>query len=146
MEWTEPTTEEEPQRRHRGQRPTHSPSWKSYKDTNYTRAMIHTTQRPCAHGLCARVQTNFEHLDLRAMFTWCPPPSVALTVLPFLLLQGSLSPNRRDSMETCHIGSNVPSSPSLCIMSGCGFLYLFPSAGGMMDSPVMAEQGTNLPL
>lgn len=75
-----------------------------------------------------------------------PSSSVALTVLPFLLLQGSLSPDRRDLMETCHIGSNVPSSPSLCIMSGCGFLYLFPSAGGMTDSPVMAEQGTDVQL
>jgi hypothetical protein len=31
-------------------------------------------------------------------------------------------------METSHLGQSVPRFLTLCIISGCGSLYLFPSA------------------
>jgi hypothetical protein len=43
---------------------------------------------------------------------------------------GFLNPEGRDLMKTFYLGQSVPRSFSLCVMSGCGSLYLFPSAAG----------------
>ena len=47
-----------------------------------------------------------------------------------LLLQDSLSSERRDLMEVFYLGPNVPRSLILCVISDCGSLYLLPSAAG----------------
>ena len=46
------------------------------------------------------------------------------------LSQSTLTPNRRDLMETALLELNIPSSFTLIIMSGCGSLYLFSSSTG----------------
>lgn len=48
-------------------------------------------------------------------------------------------------METFHIEKCAPMSPSLCvcIMSGCVFLYLFPSTSGEFSLRIV-EQGSDL--
>jgi hypothetical protein len=43
------------------------------------------------------------------------------------LLWGSLSAEGRNLMETSHLRLSVARSPTLCIMSGSGSLYMFPS-------------------
>ena len=64
-------------------------------------------------------------LSQRALFSWCLPPPLALTLLLPPLLQGFLSPVVRDLMETSHLGLSVQKSlilysllhysiPSLC--------------------------------
>lgn len=50
-------------------------------------------------------------------------------------------------METCYTGLNVPSFLSLCMMCGCGFSIFVPICCWRNDdSPMMAEQGTDLQL
>lgn len=43
---------------------------------------------------------------------------------------GPLSPEKRDLMATSCSGLSVPRSLTLCRLSGCGSLYLFPSTAG----------------
>ena len=62
------------------------------------------------------------------LFTWCPPSTQALTLFLTPLSQDSLSRKGRELMETPHLGLSVPGYLTPCIISGYGFLYLFPSA------------------
>lgn len=59
-------------------------------------------------------------------------PSCSYTLSPFL--QGSLSLEERDLMETSCLGPSVPRSLTLCIMSDCGSLYLSTSVAGVSFS------------
>jgi hypothetical protein len=72
------------------------------------------------------VQRNFDLQDL--VFMVSSSPSSYSTTLP--PLQGSLSPQGSDLIETSHLGLSVPRSFTFCVTSGCGSLHLFPSAAG----------------
>ena len=67
-------------------------------------------------------------VDLEGPGSLLPPFTLALITFLLPLLQTSLNPKEKDLMETFLLGLSVPWSLSLCIMSGCGCLYLFPSA------------------
>ena len=77
---------------------------------------------------------SFAHVDLEGLVFWCPPSPLALIFFPPPLLQGSLSPEGRDLVETSllelFISSRVFQDLFLCVMSGCGSGYLLPSAAG----------------
>lgn len=64
---------------------------------------------------------------------------MALMLFLPILLKKSLNGDRRDLMETSHIGLSVPRSHRLCTLSGWGSLYLLPSIVGKA-SLMMAEQ------
>jgi hypothetical protein len=64
-------------------------------------------------------------LIYRALFLWCPA-----SPLPPSLLQGSLNPEKRNLMEIPCLVLNVPRNLTLCIMSACGFMYVFLAAAG----------------
>lgn len=50
------------------------------------------------------------------------PLALVLSLPP--ILQGSLTPARRELMDPSHIELSVPRSLILCVVSGCGSLYL----------------------
>lgn len=84
------------------------------------------------HAGPTHVATDFEFicvlilLCLEGFFLpCCPPYALTLTVFPFPLLQGSLSCEGRDLMETCHLGLSVPGTFTLFTLSNCGSLYFF---------------------
>ena len=51
--------------------------------------------------------------DSEGLFLQCLPPRLALTLFLPTLLEGSLSPEGRDLMETSHLGLRVPRSLTL---------------------------------
>lgn len=60
-------------------------------------------------------------------------------ILP--LLQGFLSIERRDLIETSHLGQSIPRSLTLHIISGRGSLYLFPfDARGILSDDMMMNK------
>lgn len=60
-------------------------------------------------------------LCLYTQLSWCLPiPLTPITFLPFL--QGFLNPERRDLLETPHLGLRIQGL-SLCTLSSCGSLY-----------------------
>ena len=64
----------------------------------------------------------------KTLFPWYPPYPLTFTLFLASLPQNSLSPKGRELMETCHLGLSVPESLILCLTSGSGSPYLFPSA------------------
>ena len=97
-------------------------SWVPYRTDVY---------RPYAY--CLRLH-EFIHpgapilMIMRALLPWCPLSTLALTHFLPSLLQGSLTSSQSDCMETSHLGLSVLRLLTHCSWSGCGFLYLFPSA------------------
>lgn len=85
--------------------------------------------RPCACrlNLCRYIKALIL-LILRTLFSWCPSSPLPLSFFPPPLPQGSLSPEGRDWMEISYLGPSLQRCVILCIMSGCGCLYLFPLA------------------
>jgi hypothetical protein len=68
------------------------------------------------------------HVDLGALFSWCPPSPLTLILFLSPFLWGSTSPEGKNLMETSYLWPSVLRSLTLYIMSGCHSLYLFPSA------------------
>jgi hypothetical protein len=68
----------------------------------------------------------FAHVYLEGLVFFLVPPSILdpILFLP-LLMQGSLSSEGRDLIETSHLGLNIPKG-----VSCCGSLYLFPFPAG----------------
>lgn len=65
---------------------------------------------------------------------WGPLSPLALTALLLPFLQGSLSPKRRDLMDTSHLRRSFSRSFTLCTLSHCRSLYLFASPTGRSSS------------
>jgi hypothetical protein len=96
----------------------------------------------CAHPTSPLLSVADFHFFLRAI--WPSLLSLPSFVHSFCLLpQGSLSPEERDLLETSYLGPSVLRPLTLCVMSGCGSLYLFPSTSGEA-SLMMAVSGTDL--
>ena len=58
-------------------------------------------------------------LTQRTLFSWCPPPLLALKLLLPPLPKGFLSPEGRDLVKTSYLGLRAQRSLRLCILSGC---------------------------
>lgn len=74
------------------------------------------------------VHTCIDHADLEELVLLVPSVLSGSYTLLRPRPQGSLGPERRDLMETFYLELSIPRSLALCILSGCGSLYLFPSA------------------
>ena len=95
-------------------------------------ACVHLFQTPlCAdHAVPVYVAPVF--MISTHVFTVVFKGPFLLDVLhPFWLLpplpKGVLSSLERDLMEAFHVGESVPRLLTICILSGCGSLFLFPS-------------------
>jgi hypothetical protein len=73
---------------------------------------------------------SFTQTDLRVLFSLCPLCLLCLAFFIPSFLQGSLSPEERTLLETSHLGLVFSRFLTLCIMCGCGSLYLFLFATG----------------
>lgn len=122
------------QTRQKKQRPICSHNQKVHKNTK-VKAILYTkrTQYEPVQALCMlpqslRVHIYSEHVHKKALFSWCPPSLLLhsfqlLTFFLIPLLQGSLSPKRRDLMEIAHLELSIPRSFTLCNV----WLWLFVS-------------------
>lgn len=63
----------------------------------------------------------------KTLFLWC---LLSLTLFPSFLPQGSLRGERRELMEASHLRMSLPRVLTLCTLSNCGSLYLFPCLAG----------------
>ena len=79
---------------------------------------------PCRLCACCLSVCEFIRVQIlliqRAWFPSCPPSPLAFTFFLPPFLQGSLSPEGRDFMETSHLGLKILRSFIPCILSGCG--------------------------
>jgi hypothetical protein len=66
----------------------------------------------------------------KALSPWCPLTTPVFTLFLLPLPQWSLNPSVKKVMETSNLGPSIPGSLTLCMMSGRGSIYLFPSASG----------------
>ena len=53
---------------------------------------------------------SFDHVDSEGLDYWYPPTPLAFILFLHSLLQGFLSSERRDMMETSHLGMSIPKS------------------------------------
>lgn len=85
------------------------------------------------------------HVDLEASFPWCPPSSLALTLLLPPLLQGSLNAEGMDLMVASHLGLSVPRS--LTLYSVCLWVsYVYSPLLQEEEALMMTERGADLHL
>jgi hypothetical protein len=125
-----PTEGEEPKKRHK-KRLSHLHSQGSHKTLNwklntYTEGLVQTCLALCVLPQSLWVHISFAHVDVEALFVWCPPSALALT--PFFLLfllWGSLNSEGRDLMETFHLGLCSKISCSLRNVQAVGFYICF---------------------
>lgn len=95
-------------------------------------AIIYTQRTWCrlVLALCMLLQglwvhMNFDYADLEALFSWFPPSSLPPTLfLPPFPLGSSL---REGIWWRHHFSGYVFKDLTLCIISCCGSLFLFPS-------------------
>ena len=116
--------------RHRNQRPTHFHTHGCHKNTKQeaTENLYRFPQALCILPLSLWVHMRCSHVELEGLVSLVTP-SGSYTLSAYSA-SGSLNTVERDLMETSHLGLSVLRYLTLCIMSGCGSLYLFPSAAG----------------
>lgn len=108
-------------RRHKNERPMCSHTLESHKNSQLEATILMQRTwcslcRPCAYcfSLYKFIWASFM-LIYRLLFAWCPPSPLAFPLfLPFPW--GSLISERRNLMETSHIGMGIPRSLTLWVV------------------------------
>ena len=94
------------------------------------------TLSSCVHGSYHKhtapsvIMCTWILLLSRALISWHPPPLWSSYSSCLLFLESLVSPEGRDLVKTSCLRLSIPRSLTLCIMSTCGFLYLFPCTAG----------------
>lgn len=83
----------------------------------------------CGHNPCefVRIASCVSSIVSERQFPWCHLPSLDLAIFWPPPLHMPVSPETRDWVKTSHLELGVPKSPTLCILSNCGYQYSFPS-------------------
>lgn len=123
------TERKEAKRWHESRRPAHLYTQESRKNTKLE-AIIYTQRIWCrpAQAPCLLLLSLWVYVFWSCWFRG--PCFLGILHLLVCRLFYEVPPSPEDLMKMSHSSLSVPRSLPLCILSGCGSLYLFPSTAG----------------